>query len=68
MQAKEVTEAYMGVSHAAMLIGCSRQRVHALIEQGRIDGQKISGVFLLKREQVLGYVNGGRKKVGRPSK
>ncbi len=50
----------MSVSEAAELLRCRRQRVYDLLSQGRLPHLKDGARVLIRRAELLGYLEGER--------
>jgi excisionase family DNA binding protein len=58
-------ENYMSISQAADALGIVRQRVHRLVQNGRLQGVKIGERWLISKSSVENFE---RQPVGRPPK
>lgn len=59
---------YLNVSEAAERLGLTRQRVHALVSNGKLPAQRIGRAWVLKEKDVDEFAAKPKDKGGRPRK
>jgi excisionase family DNA binding protein len=49
-------ENLLSISEAAHLLKVSRQRVHVMLQSGKLDGVKVGSTWIIHRDSVEGYM------------